>query len=369
METKTVVVLLAALVGQRVGRAENGHGQLDHIVSGQRDPRDGTCNGGAFLELFPCGPRTSTTPSSTTPDRGFGWGKAVAGDPRRWKERLGRRGRGLPAGLDLEPARDLARGPAVCVSGNRGQRAYLDVLAPHAAGGGGIGCQEFVGVPVTHASATAGRVHQRGPSVLESSYEIRSGRFGLGNPGGGTACVPSGCRVDARYRNLGFAALSGLVRWSLAETAWLRPMRAANWQARRYLDVTADYRRTAPDLFFAYSISRFLLRSAREFGGYFSCGRGFAAWTCRRFTKVTMPVGGLETREARPPCGLGSAGERGSASKAGAKIRGWLSHGPRLCLANHHHEDSRGGDFDVMASTTASERPRSFVLLHRQSGV
>jgi hypothetical protein len=78
--------------------------------------------------------------------------------------------------------------------------------------------------------------------------------------------------VDARYRILDSLALSGLVRWSLSEARMAEADAAANWSPCRYLDVTGDYRRTAPDLFLPrYSIfSVFAQETRDEFGGFVS---------------------------------------------------------------------------------------------------
>ena len=89
---RAAVAYLAMLVGATgLARAETVTGSATTIISGQRDPRDGTVHTVVpFLELVSL--RASEIKNPLLDDTEIvvsGWGEAVAGDPRDGKSALG----------------------------------------------------------------------------------------------------------------------------------------------------------------------------------------------------------------------------------------------------------------------------------------
>ena len=275
MATRTVVVCLAALVGASgLARAETVTASSTTIVSGQRDPRDGTVHTVVpFLELVSL--RASDINNALFDDTQIvvsGWGEAVAGDPRDGKSVLGDVDVAYVQGSTWNRRVTLRAGRQFVFPGTAGN-VQLDGLAPTLRVGAGFGLSGFVGVPVTPRFGYSRGEFTSGARVFWSrSYESEVGVSILEILGAGRHVFRRDAGVDARYRILDSLALSGLVRWSLAETRMAEADAAANWQPCRYLDVTGDYRRTAPDLFLPrYSIFAVFAQETRdEFGGYFS---------------------------------------------------------------------------------------------------
>jgi hypothetical protein len=275
MATKTVVVCLAVLVwASGSARAETVTASSTTIVSGQRDPRDGTVHTVVpFLELVSL--RASDINSALFDDTQIvvsGWGEAVAGDPRDGKSALGDVDVAYVQGSTWNRRVTLRAGRQFVFPGTAGN-VQLDGLAPTLRVGAGFGLSGFVGVPVTpRFGYSRGEFTSGARAFWSRSYESEVGVSILEILGAGRHVFRRDAGVDARYRILDSLALSGLVRWSLAETRMAEADAAANWQPCRYLDVTGDYRRTAPDLFLPrYSIFAVFAQETRdEFGGYLS---------------------------------------------------------------------------------------------------
>jgi hypothetical protein len=149
----------------------------------------------------------------------------------------------------------------------------LDGLAPTLRVRGGFGLSGFVGVPVTpRFGYSRGQFATGGRAFWSHSYESEVGVSILEILGTGQHVFRRDAGVDARYRLLESLALSGLVRWSIPEARLAEADGAINWRPCRYVDVTGDYRRTAPDLFLPrYSLfSVFAQETRDEFGGFVS---------------------------------------------------------------------------------------------------
>jgi len=151
MATKTVVVCLAVLVwASGSARAETVTASSTTIVSGQRDPRDGTVHTVVpFLELVSL--RASDINSALFDDTQIvvsGWGEAVAGDPRDGKSALGDVDVAYVQGSTWNRRVTLRAGRQFVFPGTAGN-VQLDGLAPTLRVGAGFGLSGFVGVPVT----------------------------------------------------------------------------------------------------------------------------------------------------------------------------------------------------------------------------
>jgi len=275
MATRAVLVGLAALVGTTgLARAETVTASATTIVSGQRDPRDGTVHTVVpFLELV-------SLRASDIDNRIFGetqivvsgWGEAVAGDPRDRKSALGDVDVAYLQGSTWNRRLTLRLGRQFVFPGTAGN-VQLDGLAPTLRVAAGFGLSGFIGVPVTPRFGYSRGEFTSGARVFWSrSYESEVGVSILEILGAGRHVFRRDAGVDARYRLLDSLALSGLVRWSLAEARMAEADAAANWRPCRYVDVTADYRRTAPDLFLPrYSIFAVFAQETRdELGGFVS---------------------------------------------------------------------------------------------------
>jgi hypothetical protein len=149
----------------------------------------------------------------------------------------------------------------------------LDGLAPTLRVKGGLGLSGFVGVPVTpRFGYSRGQFATGARAFWSRSYESEVGVSILEILGTGQHVSRRDAGVDARYRLLDSLALSGLVRWSIPEARMAEADAAINWRPCRYVDVTGDYRRTAPDLFLPrYSLFTVFAQETRdEFGGFVS---------------------------------------------------------------------------------------------------
>lgn len=255
-------------------RAETVTASSTTIVSGQRDPRDGTVHTVVpFLELVSLRAAEINNPLlDDTQILVSGWGEAVAGDPRDGKSTLGDVDVAYLQGATWNRRISLRLGRQFVFSGTAAN-LQLDGLAPTLRVGAGFGLSGFVGVPVTPRFGYSRGEFTSGARVFWSrSYESEVGVSILEILGAGRHVLRRDAGVDARYRLLDSLALSGLLRWSISETRMAEADAAANWRPCRYFDVTADYRRTAPDLFLPrYSLFAVFAQETRdEFGGFVS---------------------------------------------------------------------------------------------------
>jgi len=273
--TRLVVACLLVLVAMAgLARAETVSASSTTIVSGQSDPRDGTVHTVVpFLELVSL--RASDVKNPLLSDTQIvvsGWGEAVAGDPRDGKSVLGDVDVAYLQGSTWHQHVSLRLGRQFVYSGTT-SNVQIDGLAPTLRLGAGFGVSGFVGVPVTPRFAYSRGEFATGARLFWShSLESEVGVSVMEILGAGRHVARQDAGIDARYRVLASLALSGLARFSLAEARLAEANVAANWSPWRRLDVTADYRRTAPDLFLPrYSIfSVFAQETRDEVGGFVS---------------------------------------------------------------------------------------------------
>jgi hypothetical protein len=267
-----VVTCAAALTG--AARAETVTASSTTIVSGQRDPRDGTVHTVVpFLELVSLRASGLKTPLfDDTQIVVSGWGELVAGDPRDGKSALGDVDVAYMQGSTWHRRLTLRAGRQFVVPGTAAN-LQLDGIAPTLRAGAGFGLSGFVGVPVTpRFGYSRGEFAAGARAFWSRSHESEVGVSVLEILGAGRHVFRRDAGVDARYRLLDSLALSGLARWSLPESRMAEADVAANWTPCRYVDVTTEYRRTAPDLFLPrYSIFAVFAQETRdEFGGFVS---------------------------------------------------------------------------------------------------
>ncbi|MGA7743342.1 MAG: hypothetical protein ABSF35_00825 [Polyangia bacterium] len=270
---RAVVLCLAVLVGATgLARAEIVTGSATTIISGQRDPRDGTVHTVVpFLELVSL--RASEIQNPLFDDTELvvsGWGEAVAGDPRDGKNALGDVDVAYLQGSTWHQRVTLRLGRQFVFSGTAAN-VQLDGLAPALRLGAGFGVSGFVGVPVTpRFGYSRGQFATGARAFWSRSYESQVGVSILEILGTGQQVFRRDAGVDANYRLLDSLALSGLARWSIPEARMAEADAAVNWRPCRYVDVTTDYRRTAPDLFLPrYSLFAVFAQETRdEFGGF-----------------------------------------------------------------------------------------------------
>ena len=272
---RAAVACLAVLVGTAgLARAETVTGSATTIISGQRDPRDGTVHTVVpFLELVSL--RASEIRNPLLDDTEIvvsGWGEAVAGDPRDGKSALGDVDVAYLQGSTWQQRATLRLGRQFVFPGTAAN-VQLDGLAPSLRLGAGFGVSGFVGVPVTpRFGYSRGQFATGARASWSHSYESQVGVSILEILGTGQHVFRRDAGVDAHYRLLDSLALSGLARWSIPEARMAEADAAVNWRPCRYLDVTGDYRRTAPDLFLPrYSLFAVFAQETRdEFGGFVS---------------------------------------------------------------------------------------------------
>jgi hypothetical protein len=275
MATKVVVAGLAVLIGGTgLARAETVTASATTIVSGQRDPRDGTVHTVVpFLELVSLRASEIKNPLlNETQIVVSGWGELVAGDSRDAKSALGDVDVAYLQGSAWHRHVTLRLGRQFVVPGTAAN-LQMDGLAPTLRVGAGFGLSGFVGVPVTPRFADSRGEFTTGARAFWSrTYESEVGLSILEILGAGRHVFRRDAGVDARYRLVDSLALSGLARWSLPESRMAEADVAINWRPCRYADVTTEYRRTAPDLFLPrYSIFAVFAQETRdEFGGYVS---------------------------------------------------------------------------------------------------
>jgi hypothetical protein len=277
METRTWVgaACLAALAAApAAARAETVTASSTTIVSGQRDPRDGTVHTVVpFLELVSLRAADLKNPLlNETQIVVSGWGEVVAGDPRDGKSALGDVDVAYVEGSQWHRHLSVRLGRQFVVPGTAAN-LQLDGISPTLRIAKGFGLSGFVGVPVTpRFGYSRGEFAAGGRAFWSRSYESEVGVSILEILGEGQHVFRRDAGIDARYRIIDSLALSGLVRWSIPEQRIAEANTAITWQPFRYLDATAEFRRTAPDLFLPrYSIfSVFAQETRDEFGGYLS---------------------------------------------------------------------------------------------------
>jgi hypothetical protein len=253
-------------------QAETVTARSTTIVSGARDPRDGTVHTVVpFLELVTLRATDVRNPVlDQTQIVVSGWGEAVLGDPRDGKSGLGDVDVAYVEGSRWNRHLSVRLGRQLVVPGTA-MNLQLDGLSPTVRIGKGFGASGFVGVPVTpRFGYSRGEFATGGRAFWSHSYETEVGASILEILGSGRHILRRDAGVDGRYRVIDSLALSGLVRWSIPENRVAEASGAATWQPCDFFDMTGEYRRTAPDLFLPrYSLFTVFAQESRdEFGGY-----------------------------------------------------------------------------------------------------
>lgn len=253
-------------------RAESVTASSTTIVQGRQDPRDGTVHTVVpFLEMVSV--RAADVANPVVDNMAIvvsAWGEAVAYEPRDGKHLLGDVDAAYLEGHALNQHLNLRLGRQFVFAGT-GAAAQIDGLNVQSRIAGGFGVSAFVGAPVKprfdvargdlvfggRASWRHGLEREIGVSLFQMRDDGRIGRFFAG--------------ADTRYRVLPSLVLAGLANWSIPDQRWAEFDAAITWQPHHVFDVTADFRRTAPDLFLPrYSIFTVFAQQERdEFGGSF----------------------------------------------------------------------------------------------------
>ncbi len=285
-------------------KAERISASSTTIVQGRQDPRDGTVHTVVpFLELVSLRASEVSTPLLTdTAIVVSAWGEAVAYEPRDGKHLLGDVDTAYIEGSALKRHLHLRLGRQFVFAGT-GAAAQLDGLNLQTHLAGGFGVSAFAGAPVKprfdyargnlvfggRAFWRQGLEREIGASVFQLRDDGRIGRFFAG--------------ADARFRLLRSLVVAGLANFSIPDERWAELDAAVTWTPHHMVDVTADFRRTAPDLFLPrYSIfSVFAQQQRDELGGSFDLR------PCR-FVELVSDIHLTKTKD-----------EEGTGSNAGAK--------------------------------------------------
>lgn len=181
-----------------------------------------------------------------------GWGELSAGEPRDGQTAEGdvniayTEGRVLSNRFGLRLGRQL-------VSPGAARNLHIDGLSAQLALVRHLGLTVFGGAPVTPRfgvdrgdGAVGGRIHWRQSFVSEigvsAIHVLDDGRV-----------AHQDVALDANYAVFRTVNLSTLARWSLAEQRLGEGNLVASWQPFRRVELLADVRRTAPDLFLSRS--------------------------------------------------------------------------------------------------------------------
>lgn len=266
-------LLLAGIASLSTGRAsaETVTASATSIVSGRLDPRDGTAHTVApFLELVTIEARDVRNPVLDKLNLVVsGWGEAVAGSPRDGKRALGDLDVAYLEGSVGHNRLSLRLGRQFLVPGAAGM-LQVDGLVTQLRLGKGFGLTGYFGAPVTpRFGFEMGDLVGGGRLFWRKSYASEVGVSFMELRGAGDLGRRD-MALDLRYQVASALAVSGLGRWSLAEARLAEADLALTWQAHAMLDVAADARRTAPDLFLPrYSIFSVFAQERRdELGGF-----------------------------------------------------------------------------------------------------
>jgi hypothetical protein len=180
-----------------------------------------------------------------------GWGNAMLGDPS-WNANDGRatgdldlgyaEGKLLHRRVTIRLGRQLLVGGAARTTQMDGASATLQLWR-------GIGVTGYGGAPVTPRFGTSrGDALAGGRLFWRRSYNTEVGASFIHVLGEGRVARQDAA-LDARWAPLRGLTLTGYGLFSLRELRLAEASAAASWQPIPMLQIAADYRRTAPDLF------------------------------------------------------------------------------------------------------------------------
>jgi hypothetical protein len=261
------------LVGARDARAETIDATSTTLLSGRRDPRDGVVHTAVPVyelvsvratELRLPGVEDMTVVMS-------GWGAAALADPLEDKRLLGDLDVAFAEGKLLHRRLAVRLGRQLLMEG-AGRNWAFDGLAVTARPWRWAGLSAQAGVPVTPRFAVErGDALVAARAFVKPTFDGEAGVSFLQVLDNGELARRD-LALDARVVPVASVplALSGFALWSLPERRLGEGHVTTTWQMGRRLEVSGEYRRTAPDLFLPRNsiFSVFSQETHDEAGGF-----------------------------------------------------------------------------------------------------
>ncbi len=248
---------LSAMLGATAALASTAHAEVVEassttLVSGRQDPRDGVVHTAVpVYELMSVRATDFHVPGVGDMNVVLsGWGAAALADPIEGKHVLGDLDLAFAEGTLLRRRIAIRLGRQLLVSG-AGRNLGFDGLSVTVRPIRWVGVSAQAGVPVTPRFATSrGDALVAGRAFVKPSFDAEAG----------VSILQLLDHGEIARRDLAFDArlvpahavplvLTGFALFSLPEERLGEGQAAATWQLDRRFQVTADYRRTAPDLF------------------------------------------------------------------------------------------------------------------------
>ena len=250
--TPALFALLGATVLAAPARAEIVEASSTTLVSGRQDPRDGVVHTAVpVYELVSVRATDFHLPGVADMNVVLsGWGAAALADPIEGKHALGDLDLAFAEGTLLRRKIALRLGRQLLIAG-AGRNLGFDGLSITVRPIRWAGVSAQAGVPVTPRFAVSrGDALVAGRAFVKPSFDAEAGVSAL-------QVLDHG---EIARRDLAFDArlvpahalplvLTGFALFSLPERRLGEGQAAATWQLDRRVQITGDYRRTAPDLF------------------------------------------------------------------------------------------------------------------------
>src|SRR6266700_4304685 len=245
-------LLGAALSGGAVARAEVVDATSTTLVSGRQDPRDGVVHTIVpVYELVSLRATDFHVPGIADMNVVLsGWGAVALADPIENKHVLGDLDLAFAEGTLLRRRISVRLGRQLLVAG-AGRNLGFDGLSVTARPIRWVGVSAQAGVPVTPRFAVScGDALLAGRAFVKPSFDAEAGVSILQLLDHGEIARRD-LALDARLVPSPALplVLTGFALYSLPERRLGEGQAAATWQLDRRLQITGDYRRTAPDLF------------------------------------------------------------------------------------------------------------------------
>jgi hypothetical protein len=265
--------LVAALAGGRAARAEIIDATATTLVSGRQDPRDGVVHTSVPLfELVSV--RASDFHLAGVEDMTVlmsGWGAVAFADPIEGKHGLGDLDVAFVEGKLLRRRIAIRLGRQLLMAG-AGRNLVFDGLSVTVMPLRWVGVSAQAGVPVTPRFAVdRGDALVAGRAFVKPAFDGEAGVSFLQVLDNGEIARRD-LAFDGRLTPMATVplALTGFALFSLPERRLGEGHATATWQVGRRLEVSGDYRRTAPDLFLPRNsiFSVFSQETRDELGGY-----------------------------------------------------------------------------------------------------
>ena len=245
-------LLGAEAAAATTARAEIVEASSTTLVSGRQDPRDGVVHTAVpVYELLSVRATDFHVPGVGDMNVVLsGWGAAALADPMEGKHVLGDLDLAFAEGTLLRRKISFRLGRQLLVAG-AGRNLGFDGLSVTMRPNRWVGVSAQAGVPVTpRFAASRGDALVAGRAFVKPSFDAEAGVSAL-------QVLDHG---EIARRDLAFDArlapahtlplvLTGFALFSLPERRLGEGQAAATWQIDRRLQISGDYRRTAPDLF------------------------------------------------------------------------------------------------------------------------